>query len=303
MLLKEAAALLGWNPESVSAAITAGIRTPVTKRFLKLKSAVINGEHHISDAQLQKFIDAFEAEEPGRHPPVHVRRELLVEAGHLCAICTDSAPLQFHHIIEFAELKHHDPSHMLAVCGTCHSKITLRQIDTIAQRMYKDRLGMRRRLVGRATDALTADSLLRFSWTDLRGVIVELRTAVDANDRGQSAYDFSEIGLDEKNRLNVLGREYFELMRQHHEPYFGRIQRFLLDPVNVDSRETYYQVVDELRTKIAAGRAHFASFEEMLLRFVELAVQDHPDSMKKHRALLTVLLSFMYFNCDIGRKL
>lgn len=293
--------LLGWRPEMVADAIRIGVQLPVSRMTVTLRATTLAGEVNIDDEDLDSFVAAFEREEPGRNPPVAVRRELLVEAGHACSICADSAPLQYHHILEFAELKHHDVRHMMAICGTCHSKITLKQIDVLAQRMYKERTATRRRLVSKATDALSGESLLRFSWEDLREVISQLSEASDRVPTHSSS-DFTDLDLTRKNELNRLGADYFEMMRQHHEPYFGRIDRFLAEPVNEGQRDLYFRVVDELRTKLAAGRSNFASFEQALLRFVELAVDDKPSEMKPHRALLTILLSFMYFNCDIGRK-
>src|SRR5262249_49572254 len=81
-----------------------------------------------------------EAEEPGRWPPAAVRRSLLVEAKHRCAICRDAAPIQFHHMLDWAKVRHHDPRHMLAVCGTCHSRCTNGFIDYRSQVAYKTQL-------------------------------------------------------------------------------------------------------------------------------------------------------------------
>ncbi|HUP65807.1 MAG TPA: ABC-three component system protein [Thermoanaerobaculia bacterium] len=301
MTIKEAATLLGWRPDSVKAAIETGVTLSRTGRFIKLSADDISGNFHISDEALEDFVSAYEDEEPGRHPPVQVRRELLVESGHLCAICRSSGPLEFHHIIEFAELRHHDPVHMLAVCPNCHAKATVGQIDVLSQRMYKTRLQSQALVRQFTSDALRPDSAIRFSWDDLKTVITGMRTLISAATPQSSAEDFTIVDLDKKNRLNELGREYFEYMRQHHEPFFGRITAFLSDPTNQHVATTYFAIVDELRSKLAAGRSQFASFEEALLRFVELATQQWPHG-NKERAVLTILLSFMYFNCDIGRK-
>lgn len=48
---------------------------------------MINDEYDIDEDSLDAFICKFDEEEPGRHPPVSVRRELLVEARNGCAIC------------------------------------------------------------------------------------------------------------------------------------------------------------------------------------------------------------------------
>ncbi len=54
-----------------------------------------------------------------RRPPSQVMRQLRQECGFGCAQC--GCPiLEYHHIIEWAEKKHHDPEHMVALCPTCH---------------------------------------------------------------------------------------------------------------------------------------------------------------------------------------
>jgi hypothetical protein len=51
---------------------------------------------------------------------------------HLSVGCSASVSL-----IDWANLKHHDPKYMLAVCGSCHDKIGIGQIDTKSQQDFK----------------------------------------------------------------------------------------------------------------------------------------------------------------------
>jgi len=140
MDLKETAGLLGWKRELVESAIEQGIETPSKKLLIKLAATKQGLDYDIREEDVDALLTAFEKEEPGRHPPVPVRRELLVESGYQCSVCKSDSPLQFHHIVDWAKLKHHDPKHMLAVCGSCHDKIGLGQIDTKAQKQFKARL-------------------------------------------------------------------------------------------------------------------------------------------------------------------
>ena len=57
-----------------------------------------------------------------RDIPAGVRRHLRKEAFFGCAKC-GSPILEYHHIIPFAELAHHDPDHMIALCPTCHQSL------------------------------------------------------------------------------------------------------------------------------------------------------------------------------------
>lgn len=59
------------------------------------------------------------SEDMGRIPPMGVKRELRREVNFGCAIC--GAPLlEYHHIIPYSEVEHHDPDHMVALCPNHH---------------------------------------------------------------------------------------------------------------------------------------------------------------------------------------
>lgn len=137
MNINEVAGLLGYSKEKVEALMKDGLELPKSKKVVKLQYTDQAGNPDISDQQFNDFVNQFEAEEPGRWPPAEVRRELLVEARHLCAICRQPAPPQYHHMLDFAKVKHHDPKRMLSICGTCHHRCTIGQIDYKAQMHYK----------------------------------------------------------------------------------------------------------------------------------------------------------------------
>jgi|ERR1035437_1692830 hypothetical protein len=151
MNLKEVTYLLGWTREQVEVAIVEGIRTPKTDCLTKLAAGKQGNDYDVREEDVDVFLAAFEADDPGRYPPISVRRELLLESGFKCAICRSDAPPRFHHIIDWAKLKHHDPAQMLAVCGSCHDKIGCGQIDTTAQKIRKQQL-VRQHANGRASD-------------------------------------------------------------------------------------------------------------------------------------------------------
>lgn len=77
-----------------------------------------------------------------RNIPADVRRQLLVEAGHRCAIrtCHAVSPLEAHHIIPWSECQVHDPAHMLILCSNCHGRAHKGDIDRKALYEYKRQL-------------------------------------------------------------------------------------------------------------------------------------------------------------------
>lgn len=140
MNTNEVATLLGYSREKVLTLVNQGLSLPTSKAIVKLACEKTGNDLHFTDEQLDEFLDKFETEQPGRYPPTSVRRALLVESSHKCSICNSDSPLEFHHMLEWSKIKHHDPEHMLAICGTCHSKCSNGQIDYKSQCLYKMKL-------------------------------------------------------------------------------------------------------------------------------------------------------------------
>ena len=305
MNLNEAAAFLQKSKDTVKVAITDGLELPFSKTIVKLVAVKIGDNYEIEETDLDTFIKAFDDEDPGRHPPTAIRRALLVEAQHRCAICRRDEPIEFHHVVEFSEIKQYDKRHMLAICRNCHARCGLGEIDKLSQRAYKERLNNGLPTSGKHTETfIVAEEPIRFSWDDLKELITSFHTAINLREkpRDDSKYDFSETDVEEKNRLNKLGAEYFAVMRDEYQPYFGEILKFLKSPMNEEIANLYYEIVDELRQKIAANRDRFGRFEQVLIEFGEAAFLAWGKKLKGNRRLLNVLLGFMYFECDIGRK-
>jgi len=301
MNIREVATLLRMTPDEVKISIKEGIELPATKLKIKLKAELLGKKYEIDEASLNEFIDKFHQEEPGRHPPAKVRRKLLVEARHRCAICEEVKPIEFHHIIEFSKLKHYDIDHMMVLCPTCHTLCGNGIIDSKAQREYKNRLNNKEK--GEDVAFKSSIAPLNFSWGEVKTVIQALHTEVVQNsNQGDSKFDLSDADLNTKNRINKLSQHYFEtVMLEAHEPYFNRIFAFLRNPINSKVNEQYFEIVDELRSKIAANRNDFISFEFFLVTFADVAkVRNGVEGI--NRRALNILLSFMYINCDIGKK-
>lgn len=140
MTINEVAGLLGFSREQVQDLIANGLSLPKSGEIVKLATTRLGDQIDISDEQFNAYAEKRDAEEPGRWPPAGVRRELLVEARHACAICRSLAPQQFHHMLDWSKVKHHDARHMLVLCGTCHVRCTNGEIDYKSQVEYKTRL-------------------------------------------------------------------------------------------------------------------------------------------------------------------
>ena len=70
--------------------------------------------------------------------PRHLRRDLLVEAGHRCAIPTCRAtPVELAHIVPWSRTRKHDFANMIALCPNCHTRFDNGEIDRTAMFLYK----------------------------------------------------------------------------------------------------------------------------------------------------------------------
>ncbi|WP_424861396.1 HNH endonuclease [Streptomyces sp. MMS24-I29] len=83
--------------------------------------------------------------------PTALRREVLVEAGHRCAIPTcRQVPVDLAHINPWAKVKEHTFENLIALCPTCHARFDRGDIDKRSMLQYKQNLEI---LNSRYTDA------------------------------------------------------------------------------------------------------------------------------------------------------
>jgi 5-methylcytosine-specific restriction endonuclease McrA len=73
--------------------------------------------------------------------PADLKRKVLVEAGHRCAIPTcRSLNVDIHHIILGETCKEHKYENLIAICPNCHRRAHKGEIDRISLRLYKNNL-------------------------------------------------------------------------------------------------------------------------------------------------------------------
>lgn len=76
--------------------------------------------------------------------PAEVRRAVLVEAGHRCAIPTCRATTtEIAHIVAWSESADNSFENLIALCPNCHTRFDQkREIDRQSMKMYKHNLGI-----------------------------------------------------------------------------------------------------------------------------------------------------------------
>jgi Protein of unknown function (DUF3298)/HNH endonuclease len=73
--------------------------------------------------------------------PAEIRRAVLCEAGHRCAIRTCKHPaVEIHHIVPWETCKSHEFENLIALCPNCHRRADAGEIDRKSLRLYKSRL-------------------------------------------------------------------------------------------------------------------------------------------------------------------
>ena len=75
--------------------------------------------------------------------PTVLKRQLLVEAGHRCAIPTcRQVPVEFAHIVPWEKRKEHTFDNLICLCPTCHARYDRGEIDRKAMLIYKHNLAV-----------------------------------------------------------------------------------------------------------------------------------------------------------------
>jgi hypothetical protein len=82
--------------------------------------------------------------------PRPLEREVLIEAGHRCAIPTcHQTPIEIAHIVPWEQVKEHIFDNLIALCPTCHTRYDKGEIDRKSMLRYKANLSV---LNGRYSD-------------------------------------------------------------------------------------------------------------------------------------------------------
>jgi hypothetical protein len=75
--------------------------------------------------------------------PMELKRRVLMEAGHRCAIPTcKSVPVELAHIEPWSEVRDHSFENLIALCPTCHTRYDRGDIDRVSMKGYKANLGV-----------------------------------------------------------------------------------------------------------------------------------------------------------------
>jgi hypothetical protein len=98
--------------------------------------------------------------------PSELKRRILVEAGHRCAIPTCRHPTtEIAHIIPWDKVKKHEYENLIALCPNCHARADRGEIDRKSLRIYK-------RILQRLTDRYDRFELVILNELRLRKPVI-----------------------------------------------------------------------------------------------------------------------------------
>ena len=74
--------------------------------------------------------------------PAELKRRVLCEAGHRCAIprCREIIEVDIHHIVPWSKCKEHNYENLIALCPNCHRLTDKGRIDRKSLKIYKANL-------------------------------------------------------------------------------------------------------------------------------------------------------------------
>ncbi|WP_438710240.1 ABC-three component system protein [Aquimarina muelleri] len=138
---------------------------------------------------------------------------------------------------------------------------------------------------------------LSFDENDIR-LIVNSFSKLDKK-KGELSKIPENRDIENKNKLNVLSKEYFDNVIKKNLIYFGQIRAFLTDSINKEYLDKYENTIDDINAKIIVHRTDFEKFE-MILEFLYDFIIENNTELKNKRRLVRLFLHYMYYNCDIG---
>ncbi|MBN1491551.1 MAG: HNH endonuclease, partial [Phycisphaerae bacterium] len=90
--------------------------------------------------------------------PAEIQRQVLTEAGHRCAVCGESCPLERAHIIPWHKSKQHRAEDLICLCANCHQRADTEGWGEKTLRRWKENPWALRRKDERQTVGVGADA-------------------------------------------------------------------------------------------------------------------------------------------------
>ena len=138
--------------------------------------------------------------------PADITREILIEAGHRCAVCGAGCPLERAHIIPWHKSREHKAEDLICLCAVCHERADLEKWGEKTLREYKQKPWILRQY--KSEEAVSTKSMLEIT------LAVELS---DFDERSQRLFQYAIaaflnvapgnvriVSVEESNSIKVI---------------------------------------------------------------------------------------------------
>lgn len=144
---------------------------------------------------------------------------------------------------------------------------------------------------------------LQFYENDLQEIVIAFsETNISKEEIMTINSDLTRMPIEEKNRLNNLSKTYFDNVFKASFSNFEKIRGFFEDPKNVEYKSMYDNTISDLQEEIIIKRNEYHFFEDILNHLYKLTLDSNNGKLVMNRKLVRVFLHYMYFYCDIGKK-
>lgn len=138
--------------------------------------------------------------------PADITREILIEAGHRCAVCGAGCPLERAHIVPWHKSREHKAEDLICLCASCHERADLEDWGAKTLREYKQNPWILRQY--KSEEAISAKSKIEIT------LAVELS---DFDERNQRLFQYAIaaflnvapsnvriVSVEESNSIKVI---------------------------------------------------------------------------------------------------
>ncbi|MBW4559546.1 MAG: HNH endonuclease [Mojavia pulchra JT2-VF2] len=117
--------------------------------------------------------------------PTDIKRKILIESGHRCAVCGEGCPLERAHIIPWHKSREHKAEDLIFLCANCHERADKEEWGEKALREYKQKPWVMRRF---DKEQITSESVTEIE------LIIKLKLS-DFDERLQTLLPHAIAGL------------------------------------------------------------------------------------------------------------
>jgi hypothetical protein len=135
----------------------------------------------------------------------------------------------------------------------------------------------------------------------------ELAIVVEALATNKQAFEdaasnsFVRVSLADKNRINGMSADYSAALTSRFLKYTDLVKDFLAAPANAKYLAAYEDAATDFQLNVVAKRKDYQSFDDVMNR-IRALLFGRDSTLSKNRKVTTLMLFYMYWNCDLGLK-